>query len=366
MWGDPAAQKNGRRGQAQAGVDVFGRVGGRGGWHGVQSRSRLTAGAELSIDEVKQAANDAELFLPKLEHFTIASTIQRDAALQTQVRTLSAEREQAQKFGVSVASWDDILDMLAPRNSVVRRLYPDLLIGSTQVSAEASGAIVGIIYPSESVIGQCDAIFHDMRVEAVIVEELRVELRNVASELALNAFEHGGARVFQVAVSADALLMEDDGAVFDPLRERQSPRARAGLVYLRQFMTKRSRVSGSYARVGNRNVVLLRADTPWSAVDFTTTCAILTKNQYHAGPILASHAEFPPNCVEYFMQVPFGYFFNASSLLEFLHHLVERIPPDARVRVQFGRGNLLASVLRHALTAGWLNAARIVVEESDA
>jgi hypothetical protein len=366
VWGDPAAQKNGRRGQAQAGVDVFGQVGGHGAWRGVQSRSKLTPTAELTIEEVEQATADAERFVPPLEHFTIASTVSRDAVLQVEVRRLSAAREAVGKFGVSLASWDDILDLLAPRPSVVRSLYPDLLVGSSHVSGDATQGIVGIIYPSRAVIPQCDAIFHDARVEAAIVEELRVELRNLTTELALNAFEHGGARVVQVALSADSLLIEDDGGPFDVLEASRAQRARAGLVYVREFMRKRSQVVARYERIDDRNVLFLQADRKWSALDFATACAIITKDRYYAGPILTSHAEFPANCVEYCMQVPFGYFFNASSLFEFMLHLMERIPADARVRIQFTRGNLLASVMRHALTGGWLNAARVVVEESDA
>jgi hypothetical protein len=36
IWGDPNAQKNGRTGQPQAGVDVFGRIPDTVGYHGVQ------------------------------------------------------------------------------------------------------------------------------------------------------------------------------------------------------------------------------------------------------------------------------------------------------------------------------------------
>lgn len=38
LWGDSEAQKNGRRGQAQAGVDVFGKEDGQ--WVGVQSKQK--------------------------------------------------------------------------------------------------------------------------------------------------------------------------------------------------------------------------------------------------------------------------------------------------------------------------------------
>ncbi len=49
LWNDPKAQKNGRKGQAQAGVDVYGQPGGGSEWAGVQCKGKDNYSCPLQI-----------------------------------------------------------------------------------------------------------------------------------------------------------------------------------------------------------------------------------------------------------------------------------------------------------------------------
>lgn len=86
IWGDPNAQRHGRSGQPQAGVDVFGTLKGRA--VGVQCKDK-SASSHLSIGELDAECEKAVTFLPALSQFTVATTDQRDVAVQAHARKLS-------------------------------------------------------------------------------------------------------------------------------------------------------------------------------------------------------------------------------------------------------------------------------------
>src|SRR5262245_48581183 len=81
IWNDPGAQKNGRSGQPQAGVDVFGKQEGK--QIGVQCKQRDgLLRTELTIDELEQEVEKAKYFRPPLSTFIVATTGSRDARVQ--------------------------------------------------------------------------------------------------------------------------------------------------------------------------------------------------------------------------------------------------------------------------------------------
>ena len=102
---NPRVQKNGRRGQAQHGVDVFGQK--NGGWMGVQCKGkRDNYGAALKEDELREEAQKATVFSPNLSVYCLATTSPRDQAIQTVARTLTEEMDFHE---VLVWSWDCLL-----------------------------------------------------------------------------------------------------------------------------------------------------------------------------------------------------------------------------------------------------------------
>src|SRR5437588_8975676 len=73
------AQKNGRTGQPQAGVDIFGQHQGK--WVGVQCKQKDgLLRRRVTITELEQEVAAAKLFTPPLSTFILATTRPRDAA----------------------------------------------------------------------------------------------------------------------------------------------------------------------------------------------------------------------------------------------------------------------------------------------
>lgn len=127
IWQDPLAQKNGRRGQAQSGVDIFGSLHGvRGSFYGVQCKGKdRNYGRKVEWSEVVAEVSKAETFSPRLDHWIFATTAATDAALQREARELSIEREAMGLFSVDVLGWEEIQGLLATAPEVIAEFYPE-------------------------------------------------------------------------------------------------------------------------------------------------------------------------------------------------------------------------------------------------
>lgn len=127
-WQDPNAQRNGRQGQPQNGVDIFGQPKGLGDKYvGIQCK-RLSDG-KLTKKLIENEAANAETFLPKLAEFTIATTDNRDSNLQEDVRKINFIRKKQQKFPIFIVFWQDLCnDLTQPDNhNVLQKFYSDWL-----------------------------------------------------------------------------------------------------------------------------------------------------------------------------------------------------------------------------------------------
>lgn len=119
-WNSTDFQRNGRVGQKQDGVDVFGHD--DDGRHiGVQCKNTVSG---ISISVVEGEVANAEKFEPRLEWLYIATTAQRDAPLQKEVRVLSEARCLDGKFRVGILFWDDVCQDLATDDDVFFAHYP--------------------------------------------------------------------------------------------------------------------------------------------------------------------------------------------------------------------------------------------------
>lgn len=126
IWNDPDTQKNGRSGQSQAGVDVFGRPERGGEWAGVQCK--LRAGPEgLSRKDLEHEIEQARTFKPQLSRFLIATTASRDAAVQEAAREMTTAQTERGAFSVNVAAWDDILLHLTSYPDLLAKYYPGVV-----------------------------------------------------------------------------------------------------------------------------------------------------------------------------------------------------------------------------------------------
>jgi hypothetical protein len=127
VWADPLAQKEGRRGQPQHGVDIVGSPQAeRNCYHAVQCKGKdANYGSSANWDEVLAEIGKTERFSPKLDHWIFATTAPVDGKLQAAARKLSVKRSEANQFTVSVLGWEEIQALMAEHPSVVEEFYPE-------------------------------------------------------------------------------------------------------------------------------------------------------------------------------------------------------------------------------------------------
>lgn len=103
---DPNTQQNGRQGQPQKGVDVY-------GYRradclvGIQCKKKLRN--KISAEELRTEVNKAKGFKPPLAEFILVTTAPRDQAVQETARQITLElASTANPMHVSTWGWDDI------------------------------------------------------------------------------------------------------------------------------------------------------------------------------------------------------------------------------------------------------------------
>lgn len=130
----PKADKIGRPGQAQNGVDVY--ASGRRGAVGIQCK-RLDdldpnnapfPGGPITRELLRAEAAKALSFAPTLDSWVLATTAKRDAEGQRQARLLDEEFRSRGRFFVSVWFWDDFVTWLNA-NHVLQKQYYEQIIG---------------------------------------------------------------------------------------------------------------------------------------------------------------------------------------------------------------------------------------------
>lgn len=146
VWKDPLAQKNGRIGQLQQGVDVWGAVDNvRVRFQGVQCKGKdESLGSKVTKSELVEEIAKAENFAPPLEHWVLATTAPSDAELQKLAREISVERERQGKFTVQVLGWSDIETLLCDYPNVLNTIYPELGVDLAAIARCLSETYAGI------------------------------------------------------------------------------------------------------------------------------------------------------------------------------------------------------------------------------
>lgn len=127
---DPNAKGNGRQGQAQQGVDVYGRRE-KSEWVGLQCKQKMDKA--VTETELREEVDKATGFEPKLAEFILVTTAPRDAKIQKIARKISDERDD---FSVDVWGWEDVEGLVAQFPLARRAFDPDY---SPIISEEISG-----------------------------------------------------------------------------------------------------------------------------------------------------------------------------------------------------------------------------------
>ncbi len=122
-WGSPNLTRNGRQGQEQNGVDIFGEDD-LGRCVGVQCKHSPNG---IDVATVREEIAKAENFEPEIDAFYIAISAPTDAKFQKQVRLLSSERVAQYDFPIGVFFWDDLIRELVKNEAEMAKHYPQLL-----------------------------------------------------------------------------------------------------------------------------------------------------------------------------------------------------------------------------------------------
>ena len=132
LWKDRNAMRNGRSGQAQHGVDIYGRPDEGKSWAGVQCKGKDNyAAKEITEKELLTEVKKAKAFEPPLNEWTIATSGQKDAAIEQLARQITTEHLKQGLFTVHVWSWKDIVERLEEFPEIVEKHYPFLSRNAT-------------------------------------------------------------------------------------------------------------------------------------------------------------------------------------------------------------------------------------------
>jgi tetratricopeptide (TPR) repeat protein len=133
---DPAVQNNGRSGQRQYGVDIFGRRGGGGGpVVGIQCKGKDgNFRRAVTEAELKEEVEKTRKFQPKLDEFILITTAQDDAKIQRAARLLGEElRSKGRTLSISVWGWERFEQEIVRYPEAIRHFHPDAQPFTTEV-----------------------------------------------------------------------------------------------------------------------------------------------------------------------------------------------------------------------------------------
>ncbi len=351
MWRDPSTQKNGRQGQPQNGVDVFGRPERGFAHNGVQCKGK---GAyhhkQLTEAEIVNESKNATGFTPRLDHFIIAATTPRDSDIQTHVRKLNTARKFP--FTVTTWFWDDIAEELHQRPAILKLVYPQLMIPELVVD-QSQGLVTAVHHRSEPI----DRIHVMLSADAFrsgLTEHLRADVRNVMIELALNAYEHGDASRVELSLADKTIIFRDNGTAFDPTEALSAPEAGAGtgLFLLRLFAQKyKDTITISYTRTNDdKNELHVTFPRLLTQRQANVTCQVLVSELEAFSPakarFIAETADIPTGCKTYFYHAS-SRFFSPSSFFYFLEALLPRIPSCSNLKITYDNSDSLEGCIPH-------------------
>lgn len=122
IWNDSNAQKYGRRGQKQKGIDISGKPNGGAERHTVQCKVRKD---KLSTEDIEADSEAAKNISPKIHDLTFATTAPRDVNTQDFVDELSIKFQNDGFFQIHIWSWNDILEEIFKHPYIIFKHFPD-------------------------------------------------------------------------------------------------------------------------------------------------------------------------------------------------------------------------------------------------
>lgn len=115
IWNCPEIQMNGRLGQDQYGVDIFGVPSGESAYYGIQCKGKSEYNdnhPQFTEKEILNEIEKAKGFEPPLKKFYLATTALNDAKLQTFIRKKNLENINAGLFEIHLFCWESIVNLI--------------------------------------------------------------------------------------------------------------------------------------------------------------------------------------------------------------------------------------------------------------
>ena len=114
LWRIPMKiKKNGRNGQDQSGVDIYGIPKGESNFWGIQCKGKDDySNAKLTTSEIDDEIAKAKKFKPKLEVFIFATTMNKDVKIEEYVRLKDIENRSEGSFEIQLFCWEEIADSI--------------------------------------------------------------------------------------------------------------------------------------------------------------------------------------------------------------------------------------------------------------
>ena len=113
IWKCPEIKKNGRSGQAQHGIDVYGIPFGETQYYGIQCKGKDDyTNSTLTEKEIDREIKLAMDFEPSLKKMYFTTTANKDAVIESYVRKKNIEHIKKGLFEVHLYCWEDIVDLI--------------------------------------------------------------------------------------------------------------------------------------------------------------------------------------------------------------------------------------------------------------
>lgn len=117
LWGDvwecPEIKKNGRQGQAQNGVNIYGIPKGETAYYGIQCKGKDEySGKNFTTKEIDNEIEKAINFNPKLKKLYFATTAEKDTKIEEYIRKVNLKNIADGLFEVHLYCWGDIVELI--------------------------------------------------------------------------------------------------------------------------------------------------------------------------------------------------------------------------------------------------------------
>lgn len=205
IWSDPNTKKNGRAGQNQHGVDVYGLPINQRKYSGVQCKGKDNyTKKQLTETELIEEAKKAKEFEPLINNFIIATTAPSDTNIQKRCREINLEKKFP--FPISIWSWNDISDEIQNRPDVFQSMYGQQL----QIDIVSNEIHIGKLEGLDRIQSFLSRDYIKKQASPSVI----LLLNKLLYEFADNAFNHGSATQINLAYKDNTFIFSDNGKFY--------------------------------------------------------------------------------------------------------------------------------------------------------